>query len=78
MFKRSVHQFTRSTVHQFSAVQAFRSSVHQVNRSSVSSWGFPVPRVKLSKPTKVLLWALQLYLVALLVLILVRFLRVVG
>jgi hypothetical protein len=37
-----------------------------------------MPRVKLSKPMKVLLWALQFYLVALLVLILVRFLRVVG
>ncbi len=37
-----------------------------------------MPRVKLTKPTKVLLWALQFYLVALLILILVRFLRVVG
>jgi hypothetical protein len=34
--------------------------------------------VKLTKPAKVLLWVLQVYLVALLVLILVRFLRVVG
>jgi hypothetical protein len=32
----------------------------------------------LNKPAKVLLWSLQIYLVALLVLILVRFLRVVG
>ena len=37
-----------------------------------------MPRVKLTKPAKVLLWSLQIYLVALLVLILVRFLRVVG
>jgi hypothetical protein len=37
-----------------------------------------MPRVKLTKPTKVLLWTLQIYLVALLVLILVRFLRVVA
>jgi hypothetical protein len=37
-----------------------------------------MPRVKLTKPTKIVLWALQLYLIALLVLILVRFLRVVG
>jgi hypothetical protein len=37
-----------------------------------------MPRVKLSKPAKVLLWALQIYIVALLVFILVRFLRVVG
>jgi hypothetical protein len=37
-----------------------------------------MPRVKLTKPAKVLLWVLQIYLVALLVLILVRFLRVVG
>jgi hypothetical protein len=37
-----------------------------------------MPRVKLTKPAKVLLWALQLYLVVLLILILVRFLRVVG
>jgi hypothetical protein len=34
--------------------------------------------VKLTKPAKVLLWALQIYLVALLVLILVRFLRVIA
>jgi hypothetical protein len=37
-----------------------------------------MPRVKLTKTAKVLLWALQIYLVALLILILVRFLRVVG
>ncbi len=37
-----------------------------------------MPRVKLTKPMKFLLWALQLYLVALLVLILVRFPKVVG
>jgi hypothetical protein len=37
-----------------------------------------MPRVKLTRPAKVVLWALQFYLIALLVLILVRFLRVVG
>jgi hypothetical protein len=37
-----------------------------------------VPRVKLTRKGKVLLWVLQLYLVALLILILVRFLRVLG
>jgi hypothetical protein len=37
-----------------------------------------MPRVKLTGPAKVLLWALQFYLVGLLILILVRFLRVVG
>jgi hypothetical protein len=36
-----------------------------------------MPRVKMSKTTKVLLWGLQFYLVTLLVLILVRFLRTV-
>jgi hypothetical protein len=36
-----------------------------------------MPRVKLNKTTRVLLWALQFFLVGLLVLILVRFLRVV-
>ena len=36
-----------------------------------------MPRVKLTKTTKVLLWALQFYLVVLLALILVRFLRAV-
>jgi hypothetical protein len=35
-----------------------------------------MPRVKLNGPGKVLLWSMQIYLVALLVLILVRFLRV--
>jgi hypothetical protein len=35
-----------------------------------------MPRVKLSVGGKVLLWALQFYLVGLLVLILVRFLRI--
>lgn len=34
-----------------------------------------MPRVKMTKTTKVLLWGLQFYLVALLALILVRFLR---
>jgi hypothetical protein len=37
-----------------------------------------MPRVKLTRPARVLLWVLQIYLVVLLVLILVRFLRVVG
>jgi hypothetical protein len=37
-----------------------------------------MPRVKLNRPAKILLWVLQIYLVALLVLILVRFLRVVA
>lgn len=37
-----------------------------------------MPRVKLTKPAKVLLWTMQIYLVVLLALILVRFLRVVG
>ena len=36
-----------------------------------------MPRVKMNKPTKVLLWGLQLYLVALLVLIFVRFLHTI-
>ncbi len=36
-----------------------------------------MPRVKMNKPTKVLLWALQLYLVVLLVLIFVRFLHTI-
>lgn len=36
-----------------------------------------MPRVKMTKTTKVLLWALQFYLVVLLALILVRFLRAV-
>jgi hypothetical protein len=36
-----------------------------------------MPRVKMSKTTKVLLWALQFYLVTLLALILVRFLRAI-
>jgi hypothetical protein len=36
-----------------------------------------MPRVKLSKPAKVLLWVLQLFLIVLLALILVRFLRAV-
>jgi hypothetical protein len=36
-----------------------------------------MPRVKLSRPAKVLLWAMQFYLVGLLILILVRFLRAV-
>jgi hypothetical protein len=36
-----------------------------------------MPRVKLSRPAKVLLWALQFYLVGLLILIFVRFLRAV-
>jgi hypothetical protein len=36
-----------------------------------------MPRVKMTKKTKVLLWTLQFYLVTLLVLILIRFLRVV-
>jgi hypothetical protein len=59
----------------FSSLQFASSSAHQF-----TSWnqGDPVPRVKLTKPAKVLLWAMQLYLVVLLVLILVRFLRVVG
>jgi hypothetical protein len=35
-----------------------------------------VPRVKLSVGGKLLLWSLQFYLIALLVLILVRFLRI--
>jgi hypothetical protein len=37
-----------------------------------------MPRVKLTTPAKIMLWALQFFLVGLLVLILVRFLRVVG
>jgi hypothetical protein len=36
-----------------------------------------MPRVKMTKATKVLLWGLQFYLVALLVLILVRFLHAI-
>jgi hypothetical protein len=35
-----------------------------------------MPRVKLNRTTKILLWALQFYLVGLLALMLVRFLRV--
>ena len=35
-----------------------------------------VPRIKLSVGGKVLLWALQFYLIGLLALILVRFLRI--
>jgi hypothetical protein len=35
-----------------------------------------MPRVKLSTGGKLVLWALQFYLIALLVLILVRFLRI--
>jgi hypothetical protein len=37
-----------------------------------------MPRVKLSRTTKTLLIALQLYIVALFVLIIVRFLKLVG
>jgi hypothetical protein len=37
-----------------------------------------MPRVKLSKTTKTLLIVLQLYIVALFVLIVVRFLKLVG
>ncbi len=36
-----------------------------------------MPRVKMTKTTKILLWGLQLYLVTLLVLIFVRFLRTI-
>ena len=36
-----------------------------------------MPRVKMTKTTKILLWALQFYLVTLLVLIFVRFLRAI-
>ena len=37
-----------------------------------------MPRVKLSKTTKTLLIVLQLYIVALFVLIVVRFLKLIG
>jgi hypothetical protein len=36
-----------------------------------------MPRVKMTRTTKVLLWGLQFYLVVLLVLILVRFLHAI-
>ncbi len=36
-----------------------------------------MPRVKMTKATKIVLWTLQFYLVTLLVLIFVRFLRTI-